>query len=161
MSISAPDVTQDEDDREGTEVGIKPVSGKDARNMVEKLVSEGEGLVMADATMFELNINDIEPILDGLKRLKVLNFTVGLENGFDEILGVLGKKERAVEILEIVGVPGEGMVEGLKKGEGFVRREEVEALGGKWKGLKSLKVSVLRTKSEKWVNEGERWEKKA
>jgi hypothetical protein len=161
MSISAPDVTEDEDDREGTEVGVKPVAGKDARDVAEKLVQEGEGLVMLDATMFELNMEEVEKILNGLRKLKVLNVTVGLESGWEAVLKVLGK-ESSIEVLEIVGVPGEGMVEGLKEGgEALLKKEEVEKLGGKRKDLKSLKISILRTRVEQWVREGAVWEKKA
>ena len=161
MSISAPDVTEDEDDREGTEVGVKPVAGKDARAVAEKFLHEGEGLVMLDVTMFELNLGEVEKVLDRLGKLKGFNFTVELERGWDEVCEILGKKERGVEVMEIVGVPGEGMVEKLKRFEGpQLKKGVLEELGGKWKGLKSLKISILRTRVEQWVRKGAAWEKR-
>jgi len=64
--------------------------------------------------------------------------------------------------LEIMAVPGEEWVEGVKKGgETGLERRTVEKLGEKWKDLKSVKTSVLRTKSEEWIkDEGEGWVKK-
>jgi hypothetical protein len=47
------------------------------------------------------------------------------------------------------------LVERLKGGgELVVERGELNALGVRCKGLKSLKVSILRTKMERWVKKG-------
>jgi len=151
MSISAPDITDDEQDREGTEVGARPVAGKDARIVAEKLVQDGQGLVMLDITMFEFDIREVESLLNGLGKLKIFNFTVGLENGWEEVFEIVGKEERGLDVLEIVGVPGEGMVEKLK-GEGpLLRKEMLESLSTKCEALESVKVSILRTRAEQWV----------
>ena len=61
------------------EVGVKPVAEKDAKDVVEKLLREGEGLVMLDATIFELSLEDVENVLDGLEKLNVSTLAVGLE----------------------------------------------------------------------------------
>jgi hypothetical protein len=161
MSISAPDVTEDEDDREGTEVGIRTVGGGDASVVVENLVSEGTGLVMLDTTMFEFGVEDVERVLDACDKVKVLGLTVGLEKDWTEILGVLGKKERGFEVLEIVGVPGETMVDKMKTDEGksHLKKQELEKLAKSCKDLKSLKASILRTKMEQWVKDGGAWER--
>ncbi len=51
---------------------------------------------------------------------------------------------------------GMELVERLKgSGELVVEEGELEALAERCKGLKSLKVSVLRTGMESWVKEGE------
>lgn len=162
FSISAPDVTDDEEDREGTEVGVVPISGKDARTVVERLVQEGERLVICDVTMFELTLPDVERLLDSLGDLKVFNFAVALDKGWEEVFEVLAKKNRNVEVVEIVGVPGEGMVEGLKDSRSLLAREMLESLSltGKCEALKSVKISVLRTRVEQWIRDGKVWEKK-
>jgi hypothetical protein len=161
MGISAPDVSpQDEEDREGTEVGVKPVGGKDAKGVLEKLVSEGKGLVMLDATMFELSVKDLKALLGACGKLKVLNVAVVLESGWDEVLKVLGEKLRGVEALEIVGIPGEEFVEKLK-GSGVVQltKEALARLSENSKSLKSVKTSILRTNAEQWVQHEGSWEK--
>lgn len=160
LSISAPDVTDDEDDREGTEVGIKPISGQSSSSIAEKLVQEAQGLVMLDITMFSLTLSEAEEVLDGLTNLKVFSFSVRLESGWEEVFEMLGKKTRSVEVIEIVGVPGEGMVEKLKDGGSLLTKEVLHKLGAKWECLKSLKGSVLRTGGDQWVRGGEGWVRK-
>jgi hypothetical protein len=159
MSISAPDITDDEDDREGTELGVKPVVGKDARGVAEKLRRDGQGLVMLDATMFELSLGEVENVLDGLEKLKVFKFSVGLEGGWEAVLEMVGRKRRSVEVMEIVGVPGEGMVEKMKGDGSHLTKKVLDKLSGKFETLKSLKVSILRTRVEQWVKEGTSWKK--
>ncbi|KAG0652645.1 hypothetical protein D0Z07_0480 [Hyphodiscus hymeniophilus] len=159
MGISSPDVTDDADDREGTEVGVKPISGKDARIAAEKLL-EGEGLVMCDITMFELDRWEVETILDGLGKLKVFSCTVRLEKGWEEVFEIFGREERGIEVLEVVGVPGEEMVERLKGEVESVTKEMIDGLCLKCVGLKTVKISILRTRVEQWVKEGTLWEKK-
>jgi hypothetical protein len=163
MSVSAPDVVaDDEDDREGTEVGVMVAGGKDSSTAVEKFVEAGDGLVMLDATMFDLGKEDVEKVLDACGKVKILGLTVGLENGWDDVLQVVGKKTRGVEVLEIVGVPGEALVEKLKVGgEEVLKTESLDKLSESCKGLKSLKVSILRTRAEQWDKESDTWEKKA
>jgi len=160
MAVGAPDVTADEEDREGTEVGVKPVGGKDAKDVVGKLVGEGKGLVMLDATMFEMSVEDVEAILGACGKLKVLNLAVVLESGWGELLSILEGKLGGVEALEIVGVPGEELVEKLKGGKEMqLSKEKLEKLSATSGALKSVKTSILRTNVEQWVQEGESWEK--
>ena len=161
LCISAPDVTEDEDDREGTEMGVRVVGVRDKGVLVERLVQEGAKLVLLDVTMFEIRVGEVEMLLDACGEVKVLGLSVGLERGWDEVLGVLGKKERGFEALEIVGVPGEAMVEKIKAydGESQLKKEELEKVSMACKRLKSLKVSILRTKIEQWVKEGDVWTK--
>jgi hypothetical protein len=71
------------------------------------------------------------------------------------VVTVLGKKERRIEVLEIVGVPGEGLVEKWEgKRELGPSKKVLGGLSDNWKGLKSVKVSILRTNGEQWVNKG-------
>ncbi|PSS16779.1 hypothetical protein M430DRAFT_67118 [Amorphotheca resinae ATCC 22711] len=161
MSISAPDITDDEDDIEGTEVGIKPVAGQDAREFATRLAEDSEGLVMLDATMFELTPKEVEDILDKHEGIKVLGFTVGLDDSWDEALDMLAKKERGFEVLEIVAVPREGMVEKLKEDPQVqISKGSLDALGQICKELRSIKFSILRTKQELWTKEDGVWEKR-
>ncbi|KAF8861770.1 hypothetical protein BDZ45DRAFT_242018 [Acephala macrosclerotiorum] len=112
LSVSAPDVTEDEDDREGTEVGVLVIKGgKESEKLVKGLVGNGGGLVMCDVSMFELSVEDVGRVLDGCEKVKVLGVSVWIEKG--------------------------------------------------WKGLKGVRVSVLRTKVEQWVKGDNGWEKKA
>jgi hypothetical protein len=160
--MTAPEVTQDDEDREGTEVGMRPVSGEGGV-LVKKLWGVGESLVVLDLTMFEVSVQDLQGILDACKKVRVLSISVALENGWGEVLNIVGKEGKGAEIeqLEIVGVPKEELVERLKgSGELVVEEGELEALGERCMGLKSLKVSILRTKGEHWVKEGEEWTKK-
>jgi hypothetical protein len=160
--VTAPEVTEDEEDREGTEQGMRPLSGEGGA-LVKKLKEVGSSLVVLDITMFEVSVKEVEGILETCKGVKVLSLSVGLENGWGEVLNVIGKagKGAGIEALEIVGVPGMELVERLKGSGGLVVEEgELEALGTRCKGLKSLKVSVLRTGMEWWVKEGEGWAKK-
>ena len=162
IGVSGPDVTDDEDDREGTEVGMRPVSGE-GEAFVERIENLGEGLILLDATMFELSVGEVEKVLEVCKGVKILSVSVGLVNGWGEVLNVVGKegKGAAVEQLEIVGVPGEELVERLKgSGELVVEKGELDALGVRCKGLKTLKVSILRTRMEFWYKVGEEWVKK-
>lgn len=161
--VTAPEVTEDEEDREGTEVGMQPISGEgDA--LAKKLKEAGSSLVMLDVTMFEVSVTEVQSILESSKGVKVLSLSVALKNGWGEVLNIVGKDGKGIglEELEVVGVPGMELVERLKGSGGLVVEEgELEALGTRCKGLKSLKVGVLRTGMEWWTREGEEWAKKA
>jgi len=130
LSLLAPD---EEDDGEGMEIGVNVIGGVDARDLVGKVILSGEELVMLDVTMFELDVKEVEMVLDGCGKVKLLGVSVGLENGWEEVVNVWGKKERRIEVLEIVGVPGEGLV-------------------GKWKGERKVGLSneVLGGLSNNW-----------
>ncbi|PMD62908.1 uncharacterized protein K444DRAFT_610936 [Hyaloscypha bicolor E] len=162
--VTSPEVTEDEEDREGTEQGMRPISGEgEGEVLVRRLKEVGEGLVMVDVTMFEVSVPEVQSILESCKSVRVLSLSVGLENGWGEVLNVIGKEGKGVGIeeLEIVGVPRIELVERLKGSGGLVIEEgELGALGERCKGLKSLKVSVLRTGLEWWVRNGEQWVKK-
>jgi len=165
MCMSAPDITDDEDDREGTEVGILPMQKGEGSVVVKDLVEKGKELVMLDVTLFELGIDEVKGALNACPKLKVVGFTVGLEKSWPEVFEALESKGRdegvGVEVLELVGVPGEGLVESIKNGgEASVRSGDLENLGKKWRDLKSVKVSLLRTGVEMWIREGEGWVKK-
>ncbi|KAE9371214.1 hypothetical protein N431DRAFT_491614 [Stipitochalara longipes BDJ] len=160
--VAKPEVTEDEEDREGTEVGMRPISGLGGE-VVGRLKEVGGSVVVLDLTMFEVGVKEIEGILGSCKGVRVLSLSVGLKDGWGEVLNVVGKEERGsgVEELEIVGVPSIELVERLKGSGGLVVEEgELEALGTRCKGLKSLKVSVLRTGAEWWLKEGGEWVKK-
>jgi hypothetical protein len=162
--VTSPEVTQDEEDREGTEQGMRPISGEgEGEVLVGRLKEVGEGLVMVDVTMFEVSVPEVQSILESCKGVRILSLSVGLENGWGEVLNVIGKEGKGVGIeeLEIVGVPRIELVERLKGSGGLVIEEgELDALGERCKGLKSLKVSVLRTGLEWWARDGEQWVKK-
>jgi len=165
MSISAPDIVMDDkNDREGTEVGILPVRGQDARVAAEILGRGGGEWVLCDVTMFELTIQELDKILNANQQLKVLGVTVRLdgERLWDEILGVVGKEERGLEVLEIVGVPGDEVVERIKRDDDkrLLEEEMLESLDGNCKGLMTVKVSILRTRTEEWIREMVGWRKK-
>ncbi|KAH7354948.1 hypothetical protein BKA65DRAFT_581616 [Rhexocercosporidium sp. MPI-PUGE-AT-0058] len=162
-SISAPDVTDDEDDREGTEVGILPVERAHAEGLVGVLKEGGVGgeMVMLDVTMFELSLEQLADVVGGCGRVKILGVTVAVEKGWGEVFEVLGREGRAkgVEVLEIVGVPGQEFAESVKRGEssGLSADVLVGVVAAGCEALKSVKVSLLRTRSEMWVLEGEVW----
>jgi hypothetical protein len=175
LAMGAPIRTGDEE--EGTEEGIMPigrerVSDDDAAAagtreagigsaLVKSLVERGGGLVMLDGTMFELSVDEASQILDACGRLKIAAFSLTAETGWEDLFAVLGTSKRNVELLEIVGVPGEDWVERIKVGAATGLAEELlMGLGEEWKDLKSVKVSLLRTKEEEWVREGTQWEKK-
>jgi len=162
LSISSPDITEDEEDREGTEQGMRPVGGKDARSLVEKVRKEGigEGLVMLDLTMFELSVKEVESVLEKCEEIKILGVTVGLESGWGDVFDAI-RKGRGIEVLEVVGVPGEGLVESLKGDSDLgVGKDVLEGLSEACKELKSVKVGILRTKLEHWVKDGGSWSKR-
>lgn len=160
LSISAPDVTDDEEDREGTEEGMVPVAGAEAGGIVEKLAKVGGGLAMLDVTMFELSMGDVGRILDACEKVKVLSFTVGLVKSWEAVFEVVRRKQRSVEILEIVGVPGDEMVERMKTEDDLLVTDELlSSLDGSCKELRSLRLSILRTKVQHWVREGNVWKK--
>jgi hypothetical protein len=162
--VTSPEVTEDEEDREGTEQGMRPISGEgEGEVLVGRLKEVGEGLVIVDVTMFEVSVPEVESILGSCKGVRVLSLSVGLENGWGEVLNVIGKEGKGVGIeeLEIVGVPRIELVERLKGSGGLViEKGELDALGERCKGLKSLKVSVLRTGLEWWARDEEQWVKK-
>ena len=160
LSISAPDITDDVEDREGTEIGIVPIAGQTARDVVGRIGEVGKtGLVMLDVTMFEMVVGEVEGLLEGLEGLKVLSFCVGVA-GWEELFERLGRGERDVEVLEIVAVPEEGMVQSLKEvAEGLgVKGAMLDRLG-RWNRLRSVKISILRTRGEVWVRDGVEWKK--
>ncbi|KAF4624854.1 hypothetical protein G7Y89_g13315 [Cudoniella acicularis] len=161
VGIVAPDVSsEDEEDREGTEEGIKVVGGEAARGFMASLVEGGEGLVMLDATAFEFGKEEVVKILEKCAKLKVGSFSAGLESGWKELFESIGEKLGGLEELEIVGVPGEAMVEKLKEGsEAGLDTGLLEKLSGKSEDLKSVKVSILRTKGEHWLKENGTWRK--
>ncbi|TVY21274.1 hypothetical protein LARI1_G000468, partial [Lachnellula arida] len=163
VGIGAPDAGAveevDEEDVEGTEVGVRLVGGEEARGVVKRLVGGGKGLVMLDVTMFELRVEEVETLLGACGKLRVFSVAVLLSGGWDEVLGAVKGKLEGIEALEIVGVPGDEFVEKLKAG-GVAGLTE-EALGKLAEGskLKSVKTSILRTNAEHWVQRGGSWEK--
>lgn len=162
-SISAPDVTDDEDDREGTEVGILPVERKCSTELVEMLGKVGGEMVMCDLTMFDLDLSSLETVLRACPKVKILGVTVVVEDGWGEVFDVLGKEGGDVEVLEVVGVPGKRFVESIKGGgEAGLSADVLRGvvLAG-CTGMKSVKVSVLRTRAETWIRVGEEWVLKA
>jgi hypothetical protein len=161
--VTASEVTEDEEDGEGTEVGMRPLPGQ-GEALVKRVKEVGSGLVVVvvDATMFEVTVGDVDGILEVCRGAKVLSLSVTLQNGWGEVLNIIGKagKGAGIESLEIVGVPAIELVERLKgSGELVVEEGELDALGERCKGLKSLKISVLRTGMEIWVKEVEGWAK--
>lgn len=163
VGIGAPDAGAveevDEEDVEGTEVGVRLVGGEEARGVVKKLVGGGKGLVMLDVTMFELRVEEVETLLGACEKLRVLSVAVLLSGGWEEVLGVVKGKLEGVEALEIVAVPGDEFVEKLKAGGAAGLTDE--ALGKLAEGskLKSVKTSILRTNAEHWVQRGGSWER--
>lgn len=161
LSISAPDITDDEEDREGTEVGIMPVTGGDARDIAGTLVKHAGSLILLDITMCELTSEEVGKILDTNKKVKVFGFTVSIENGWEEVFRMLKGKARDFEVLEVVGVPGEKAVESLKSDDPtfVVTNEMLTSLSEGCKDLKNVKVSILRTKMQQWKKKEGIWEK--
>ncbi|KAK2624511.1 hypothetical protein QTJ16_006461 [Diplocarpon rosae] len=160
-SISSPDVTEDEDDREGTEVGILPVDIKDSGKLVERLRSVGGEMVMLDLTMFNLDLEAVGILVGACPKVKILGITVGVEKGWGELFEALGKggRGRGIEVLEVVAVPGVAFVERIKQGETAGLSQDVLVATGAagCEGLKSVQVSILRTHAEQWVREGDEW----
>lgn len=163
FGIREPDVVvEDEDDREGTEEGVLVAAGEGSRvvNAFGDEKGVGKELRLCDISMFELSIEEVGKILDSCEKVVVLGVSITLGKGWEAIFEELGRKERSVEVLEIVGVPGEEVVERIKSGgEVGLKREMVKGLGEKWRGLGSVKISVLRTKGEEWVRGDEGWGK--
>ncbi|KAH8678885.1 hypothetical protein BGZ60DRAFT_402076 [Tricladium varicosporioides] len=160
--MGSPDVTGDEDDKEGTEEGVRVVGGEVATNFVEEIVKNGGGkeLVMLDMSVFDIGKVDVVEILGRCGKLRIGSFSVGLEEGWEELFEAIGENVSGLESLEIVGVPGEKMVERLKeRGDAGLNEEVLKKTGGE--SLKSVKVSILRTKGEHWVKESGAWKKLA
>ncbi|KAH7411003.1 hypothetical protein BKA64DRAFT_704110 [Cadophora sp. MPI-SDFR-AT-0126] len=164
-SISAPDITDDEDDREGTELGILPVEKGHAEGLIDALKDVGKEMVMLDVTMFEVSIEQVKTIISSCPKVKILGLTVTVDKGWGEVFEVLGLdgKGAGVEVLELVGVPGTEFTESIKEGESSGLSKDVldAVIVAGCNSLKSVKVSVLRTRSEMWVLEGEEWSLKA
>ena len=163
-SISAPDITDDEDDREGTEMGILPVEKGHAEGLVDALKDVGKEMVMLDVTMFEVSVEQVKTIISSCPKVKILGLTVTVDKGWGEVFEVLGQdgKGAGVEVLELVGVPGKEFAESIKEGESSGLSKDVldGVVVAGCKGLKSVKVSVLRTRSEMWVLEEGEWKLK-
>ncbi|RFU33110.1 hypothetical protein B7463_g3222, partial [Scytalidium lignicola] len=161
LSISPPDITDDDEDLEGTEVGVRPVSGKHSESLVEALVENGKDIIVLDLTMFELSLEDLEKVLDSCHNLKGIHITVSLEKGWKEVFDVLGKKERGIEFAEFVGAPGESILEELKnnKGEINLDEESLNKLSNTCKDLKALSLSILKVKVTNWTKDGDKWQK--
>lgn len=163
-SISAPDITDDEDDREGTEMGILPVEKGHAEGLVDALKDVGKEMVMLDVTMFEVSVEQVKTIISSCPKVKILGLTVTVDKGWGEVFQVLGQdgKGAGVEVLELVGVPGKEFAESIKEGESSGLSKDVldGVVVAGCKGLKSVKVSVLRTRSEMWVLEEGEWKLK-
>jgi hypothetical protein len=156
LAMQAPDISaHDEDDREGTEVGIIPISSGAAINSaINALLENGKDLVLLDLTLFEVSIKDIIVILEACKDLKALALSVSLEKGWKDVFAELQGKLGGVESLELVGVPGKEAVEELKGNNKFLQKSTLEDIGGE---LKAVMISVLRTKGESWSKETGSW----
>lgn len=160
--ITAPEISEEDGNGDG-EVGMRPIPGEGGA-LVKKLWGMGENLVVLDVSMFEISVSDLQGILEACKRVRVLCVSVALESGWGELMAIFGREGRGtgIERLEVVGVPSVQLVERLKGGGELVVEEgELDALGVRCTGLKSLKVSVLRTRGEEWVREGNGWVKKS
>lgn len=165
LGIVGPGVVVEGDDGavEGTEIGVLVKGREEGEEVVGAIVKRGGGLGMCDLTMFELGGEQIARVLSACKGLTVGAFSVTVEKGWEEVLAALAAMEDGVgmEYLELVGVPGMEMVEGLKEGKEIgVRVGELLRLGEKWRELRSVRVSLCRTKGEEWVREGEEWVKR-
>jgi hypothetical protein len=158
LGMQAPDVSaMDEEDREGTEVGILPVASSTAiTGILDSLLECGSGLVLLDLTMFEIVVKDVVVLLNACTSLKVLALSVALERGWEELFSEIRGKLGGIESWELVGVPGKEAVETLKGKEGFLEGGMLEGLGGE---VKAVTVSVLRTKAESWSLDSGRWAK--
>jgi hypothetical protein len=158
LAMQAPDVSAlDEEDREGTEVGILPVSNEAVTMMViNALLEYGKDLVLLDLTLFEISVKDVIVVLGACPVLRVLALSVVLEKGWDELFTELKGKLGSVESLELIGVPGREAVEGLQSKETFLESDVLGDLGGE---VKAVTISVLRTKAETWSKETGSWVK--
>ncbi|CAL3967111.1 unnamed protein product [Diplocarpon coronariae] len=160
-SISRPDGTGDDDDREGTELGILPVQTKDSGELVERLRRVGGEMVMLDLTMFQLDLESVGRVVDACPQLKMLGITVGLETGWRELFALLGTegRGRGIEVLEVVAAPGVAFVASVQGGEAAGLSQEVLVAVGAagCPELKRVKVSILRTHGEQWVKDGGEW----
>ncbi|TAQ85934.1 hypothetical protein B7494_g5750, partial [Chlorociboria aeruginascens] len=165
LRVESPDGSaQDEEDVEGTEEGIRVLSRKDGGAVIERvkgLGAKGTGLMMLDLTMFELSVGDMASVLEGNKGLKVVSFSVVLEGTghiWGDVLGTVKEKGREIEVLEIVGSPGEELVGRLMDGgEVGLKKADLEGLSEGCRELRSVKVSILRTKVQEWSKEEEGW----
>jgi len=166
FGMSAPDVGDDEDDREGEEEGILPLVLGDVGELVGKLVGDErpKGLLALDITLYKLKLEQLRKILEVQRKLKILAVTLELESnreervkGITEALGLCG----GLEEVEIVGFPSdEGFVEGVKEGKDLgVMEDEVVGLGEKCKLLRRVKISILRTREIAWEKEDGKWKK--
>ncbi|EHK96372.1 hypothetical protein M7I_7919 [Glarea lozoyensis 74030] len=158
LAMQAPDVSAaDEEDREGTEVGIFPVQNAGAMGgVVDRLVECGGGLVLLDVTVLEVGVKDVLVLLEACPKLKVLALSVSLEKGWEEVMNEVKGRLGAVESLELVGVPSSEAVETLKSQDEFLSAGVLGELGGE---VKAVTVSVLRTRSESWSLESGKWTK--
>ncbi|KAL3419791.1 hypothetical protein PVAG01_08289 [Phlyctema vagabunda] len=157
VSISTPDITDDADDIEGTEVGLRPVEKEaDVQKMRKALVEKGPAKLFAlDLTMFVLRPSEVGMLLEAQKGLQFLAFTVAIEScdGLAEIVGILGMGE-ALEVVEVVGVPGTRLVQKLKEGKNIdVAPDQLDHLARRCPNLRSVKCSILRTKVIEWKRE--------
>ena len=107
--------------------------------------------------MYVLRPSEVGMLLEAQKGLKFLAFTVAIEacDGLAEIVGILGMGV-ALEVVEIVGVPGAKLVRKLKEGKTVaVAESQLVCLGKRCPNLRSVKCSILRTKVIEWKREGD------
>jgi len=140
------------DGEEGTG-RIDAVRGEKARRFAEAVEKVGMELVVLDGTMFELQLDEVDAFLKADLKLKVLAISISLDGGWEKTLARLSKTETGIQELEVVGVDYNGEFVGLEK-------EWVGAFEGKWSDLRSVKVSVLKSGSEHWLNQNGTWTKK-
>ncbi|KAG9234044.1 hypothetical protein BJ875DRAFT_510702 [Amylocarpus encephaloides] len=151
LAMQSPDVSErDEEDREGTEEGILTLPrGGDTGRLLERVREAGAALVLLDLTLFEIQVDDLLAILDSCRELKVLAVSISLDEGWDKLVEQLQGKLGGVESLEMVGVPGAKMVDGLKEGkaDGCLNEKLCGLLG---EGVRGVSVSILRTQGGSW-----------
>lgn len=110
--------------------------------LLRSCLSDGKGLLMLEATMFQLSIGEVEALMDKLVRLEVLSGTFGLESEWEEVMKVLEKQERGFEV-ETGDVPGQTMVEEFKENGPSIKSKGPNRVAAKYGKLKVLKVDIL------------------
>ena len=133
---------------------IDVVRGEQARRFAGAVEKAGKELVVFDGTMFALQLEEVKTLLKAHSGLKVLAVSVSMDAPWENILTGLAQNESDIEDLEVVGVQADGGIGGLK-------REWMKGFEGKWRDLRSVKISALRRDPEHWVKENETWTKVA